>query len=448
MHILIGCLKVTIRRTYARGNTVYYQRSVPQALRDRYPSKTIKINLGVIGPHEVSRRVAALDRQYDAEFSSLLASPESSPVALKVHAERLLNQHGLKPGMSNPEESLWSFFDEVVEPKRQAYAGEDMDLYDEAPLEAYLGPVEALAVAQISKVQPHTLSHALRVYLSIHPKAIKESFVTFQTRIFAGLVETLGDIPIASLKRVDVRLHVDRMRARGLKTGTIQRHLGVLHAVLKAYYLEEGLPTVNPFSSLPLAGAGDDAKKAITYTSEELTVLVSECRAKADPLRLALLILTETGARLAEVIGIHRSDLVLDHEVPHLIIQPHPWRSLKNGGSRREIPLIGHALWAAEMLLETMPEDAEYPFSKYTSVKGCKASSASATLIGWVRGRIKGHSVHELRHTLADRLRAVECPRDIAFSITGHAGSSVGDGYGNGYNLQTKSRWLQKISLG
>lgn len=447
MHLRLGCLKVTIHHTYTRGKTIYYQRSVPLALRDRYPSKTIKIKLGAISPPEVLRKVTALDNKYEAEFSSLLTSPESSPASLRVHAERLLDQHGLTPGLDNHEEVLWSFFDEVVEPKRRAYAGQDMDLYLDAPLDAYLTPVETLAMGQVSRPVAHTLSYVFEVYLSVHPKAKREKFVLFQTRIFSSLIDTLGDVPVESLKRADVRRHIDRLSAKGLKTGTIQRHLGALGSIFKAYYLEQGLATVNPFGSILLAGAGEDAKKAKPYSLDELSLLASECLAKADPLRLALLILMETGARLAEVIGMRRSDLVLDHEIPHLMIQPHPWRSLKNVGSKRNVPLVGHALWAAQRLLEVTPPDAQHPFPQYTSLTSCKAGSASAALLGWIRSRVEGHTVKDLRHTVADRLRAVECPRDIHFSITGHSESAVGDSYGDGHNLHTKIRWLKKIAL-
>lgn len=46
------------------------------------------------------------------------------------------------------------------------------------------------------------------------------------------------------------------------------------------------------------------------------------------------------------------------------------------------------------------------------------------------------HTAHELRHTVADRLRDVQCPRAIQFAIEGHSSKDVGDSYGNGYTLK------------
>ena len=54
--------------------------------------------------------------------------------------------------------------------------------------------------------------------------------------------------------------------------------------------------------------------------------------------------------------------------------------------------------------------------------------------------------VHSFRHSLRDRLRAVECPSDIVDAIGGWKTSGVGHGYGNGYPLDVLNRWMNKIS--
>ena len=41
-----------------------------------------------------------------------------------------------------------------------------------------------------------------------------------------------------------------------------------------------------------------------------------------------------------------------------------------------------------------------------------------------------GYVVHGLRHSLRNRLRAVECPSDIIDQIGGWTKRSVGEGYG------------------
>ena len=53
--------------------------------------------------------------------------------------------------------------------------------------------------------------------------------------------------------------------------------------------------------------------------------------------------------------------------------------------------------------------------------------------------------IHGLRHSLRDRLRAVECPSDIIDAIGGWTTTGVGHGYGKGYSLDVLDKWMRKI---
>ena len=53
--------------------------------------------------------------------------------------------------------------------------------------------------------------------------------------------------------------------------------------------------------------------------------------------------------------------------------------------------------------------------------------------------------IHSFRHSLRDRLRAVECPSDIVDAIGGWKTSGVGHGYGSGYPLDVLEKWMDKI---
>jgi hypothetical protein len=55
--------------------------------------------------------------------------------------------------------------------------------------------------------------------------------------------------------------------------------------------------------------------------------------------------------------------------------------------------------------------------------------------------------MHSFRHSMRDRLRAVQCPSDIADQIGGWATEGVGQGYGSGYPIEVLHRWLSKIVI-
>ena len=44
--------------------------------------------------------------------------------------------------------------------------------------------------------------------------------------------------------------------------------------------------------------------------------------------------------------------------------------------------------------------------------------------------------IHSLRHSMRDRLRAVNCPSDMIDQIGGWRKTSIGQNYGDGYDIE------------
>src|SRR5690606_3286093 len=133
--------------------------------------------------------------------------------------------------------------------------------------------------------------------------------------------------------------YINAEQKRGVKTGTIRRYINTIHAVIGTWLREKEIDRTNPFTRIAIPANGEDAKKRQPFTEDELNTLFAACKAKDDDVRWLIAILADTGARMAEITGLAMSDLVLDAETPHVVIQPHPWRSLKNAASARAIPL-------------------------------------------------------------------------------------------------------------
>ena len=148
--------------------------------------------------------------------------------------------------------------------------------------------------------------------------------------------------------------------------------------------------------------------------------------------------------RLSEACGLHSSDIRLDCETPHIKLVEHPWRRLKTTSSRRKVPLVGEALWAAKRVIYT---GQEFAFPKYCNTKKCNSNSASAALNKWLKPRVPERCViHSFRHSLRDRLRAIECPADIIDAIGGWKTEGVGHQYGSGYGLHILEGWMKKMT--
>ena len=158
-------------------------------------------------------------------------------------------------------------------------------------------------------------------------------------------------------------------------------------------------------------------------------------------------LISDTGMRLSEASGLAREDIVLDADIPHIIIRPHPWRRLKTKGSERTLPLVGCSLWAAERAVEAS-QYSPYLFPRYCNDKGCKANSASAALNKWLKQTIgDDYVMHSFRHSMRDRLRAVSCPSEMIDQIGGWSKRSAGEGYGERFKIEQILKQFKLISL-
>tara|TARA_B100001287_G_scaffold260484_1_gene248616 strand:- start:281 stop:787 length:507 start_codon:yes stop_codon:yes gene_type:complete len=162
-----------------------------------------------------------------------------------------------------------------------------------------------------------------------------------------------------------------------------------------------------------------------------------------DENRWLLALISDTGMRLSEATGLARDDIMLDTDMLHIIVRPHPWWRLKTIASERLVPLVGASLWAANRLQQY---DSTYAFTRYCDGLTCNANSASAALNKWLKPRVNEDAVvHSLRHSMRDRLRAVECPSDIIDQIGGWSSSTVGSSYGKGYELPVLATWMKMM---
>jgi integrase len=170
------------------------------------------------------------------------------------------------------------------------------------------------------------------------------------------------------------------------------------------------------------------------------------CKEIDDDMRWLIALISDTGMRLGEAAGLLKEDIKLHDRIPHVDLKPHSWRSLKTKGSQRCIPLVGAAMWASKRILEAN-NDSMFAFTRYCDERSCKANSASGGLNKWLHQYVpENYVIHSFRHSLRDRLRAVECPSDIVDAIGGWKTSGIGHGYGNGYPIEVLGKWMKELA--
>ena len=287
-----------------------------------------------------------------------------------------------------------------------------------------------------------TLKEAVEAYLILKGGVTNPVFARTARRNGRYVITALSNRPITAYSSADAAKFRDYLFDKGLSLGSVRRIFGSVRSIINLVMREQGIEGTNAFSGTYMPQRYDQ-KERQPIPSAALSVLQQNCKDKDDEARWLIALISDTGMRLAEAAGLAMNDIYLDEELPHISIRTHSWRRLKTRSSERVVPLVGASLWAAKRLHQ---RGGAFAFPRYCNTEGCNANSASAALNKWMKGIIGNeYVIHGLRHSLRDRLRAVECPSDIIDQIGGWTTEGVGHGYGRGYTLEVMAKWMTRL---
>ena len=288
------------------------------------------------------------------------------------------------------------------------------------------------------------ISEALELYLKLKGLGKDKTFIRTANRNIQYVIKAIGNKSLKSYSSSDGAKFRDWLLANNMNINTVKRVFSSVRSIINISISELGLDCSNGFARTYFPRDNSiESRKPLPI--DKIKLVQKLCKDKDDEMRWILALVSDTGMRLGEGVGLLKSDINLDCEIPHIDLKPHPWRTLKTKSSQRCIPLIGASLWASKRILENN-NDSIYAFPRYTSVDNCNANSASAALNKWLKEQLtESYVIHGFRHSFRDRLRAVECPSEIIDQLGGWRLKSVGEGYGKGYELSILSKWLLKM---
>ena len=288
-----------------------------------------------------------------------------------------------------------------------------------------------------------TIEEALETYLTVKGEGKSKLFFSHSKRNISYVVSCLGLRPLDCYSTADAATFRQWLMGRGLSNTSLVRIFGVVKAFVNFCIKEQGLDCKNAFSGVYLPAESN--KKRMPIKNGKLKDLQKECFNLDDDIRWLVALISDTGMRLSEAVGLLVDDLVVESEYPHIKLSPHAHRRLKTESSERIIPLVGCSLWAAKRIKDKATD--RFCFSRYCSEANCNSNSASTAINKWIKAVIGTDAVlHGLRHGFRDRLRAVEAPTDMIDQLGGWSMRSVGQNYGDGYPLGLMHRWMEKIT--
>ena len=373
--------------SYQKRDIYYFSRRVPKDLEDCYRSSKITLSLRTKSLKAAKAKSASLASQLDEEWLTLRWRRNDSPLRRFLH--------------------------------EQAYEARGQS---SAPL----------------------MSEAKDIYLRIKGVSRPKTFTQAIDRTVNNLFELVADKPIDMYSRKDANLLRDHLIDRNLNNATVKKQLNTLRTIVNFTNRECGLKDINSFSGMYFGEHELNTEtKRKPIPVPVIRSVQRECQQHDDEARWLIALISDTGMRLSEAAGLIKDDVCLDHEYPHIVLKVHPWRRLKTKGSERIVPLAGQALWAIKQAQTETP--SQFLFPRYCSESGCKSNSASAALNKWLSSRVPyGCVVHSFRHSIRDRLRAVECPHDIMDRLGGWSVGGIGESYGTGYPVEVLSKWLSR----
>lgn len=296
------------------------------------------------------------------------------------------------------------------------------------------------------KPQP-TISTAFDIYLRENHSAHRRKFRLNAHHYFKLFFEHFGDLTLDELRHSHITEYRDAQLARGLHANSVRKHNNMLNAMITMAFKHLDIDRLSPFRGLKIRGEMENMRP-IPKIDSQLMQRVKDAMVKhPSTAHLIGLIQLNTGMRISEPSLARLSDLVLEHEIPHLWVRKNVLTDRKTRASIRAVPLIGISLAAAKQLQQRAQSyGSDWLAPQYANEMG--NSTCSATLNKSLK-HLNFRS-HMFRHAFIDRLKARnDVPLALAESITGH-GRNPTDfvNYGSvGYTLEQKLEVVKKIEI-
>lgn len=437
----------------AGSNNWYYIRRIPNDVLQHYPNKKDKrlvISTRTSDKKSATAAAMRINSQHELEWERMRGNVSEVNQHSLQAASELLKSFGLEASSKqfNKDAELDSFYDSLEESLSDSAKARIFDtrIIDKSEadqiLKSQLSDSQKIAFDLVQGKFKWTASLICDEYLRLKKWSESKKHINVYKPAFKELIEFLGDRAPNEYSRKDVHDLMNYMLELGHRTATVRKRLGSIRAafnkIATMYELKE--ESAHPFTKFEIPDLRLDAQEKSDFTPEQLETLRLKVAKSSDEISGLIALMMETGMRVSEACSLRMDDLqALNGNYPFLVLHRHPTRRLKTKSSQRFIPLVGVAL----AYIRTSSDYWIFPSYVDTETGRVKNDNASAA----VRKRLKNWlgdespTAHSFRHTIATRLRDVECPVGVMEEMLGWA-KTESDGYGNAADIRNKTKYL------
>lgn len=420
----------------SRNGNYYYNRRVPETFREYDPRERIRISLNTDSRKTARRLALEKNAELEAYWISLLQTGEKHS---ESKYKTLVNRAQIL-GFTYYHNALLALqpLQEII----SRYQFLEQEKLNKAHVEAVLGSEEKPTI-RLNDILPKFYELSKEKLIDKSSDQIRK-WKNPRALAIKNFIDCTGNKALTELTRLDIvafkNWWIDLIDNEGYVSNTANKQLvnvkTIVTTVADHYNLDINAEHI--FKKLEIKR--DDARKRPPFSTQFIldTLLVAEnLKGLNIQARNALYAFSETGACIAELVGLLPEDIRLNAEIPHIVIVSRKYTSQKTKYRRREIPLVGFALDAFK--------ECPNGFTDYVG----KPDNLSATLNNYLRENnlfpSEDHTVYSLRHSFQDRLLATKALDREQADLMGHKFERPD--YGEGVTLSQKLECLQKIQL-
>lgn len=429
-----------------RGGKYQYKRHVPEEVKHldtRAPEIRISLRTSDLAK---ARALRDVHEEADNILWASLTMNEDSPWERHEARIRLARAMGFshRPAAEISTGSIESILERIEALPKSSQS--------KPIIEAILGDEETPSVSvrdafdiYVEKIEAHKL----------RSKSANQRIRWRQSKLqsILNFIEVCGNLDIHLITRAEARKYYDHwmqkiapMDGQGTHSpDTGNRRLGDMSELYKSYFTYiENPDKENPFEALRFKRTGKLRRKRLPFSHEWITNKLLKPGALAglnDEARGIFLVMANIGARPSEIANLSSDRIILDHEVPHIKIEPDEDpddpREIKTETSIRIIPLVGLAL----DVMKKHPNG----FPRYRD----KGDTLSGAVGKYLRENnlfeMPRQTFYSLRHSFEDRMKNAKIDAEVRKILMGH--SIDRQSYGEGGSLKLRQEAMQAVSL-
>jgi integrase len=419
-----------------RGDWYYFNRKVPAELECFDCRKLVRFSLKTDSRKEAVRLMVMHNEKLENYWKGLVRSGQNHTASVFEKIVQLARLEGFSY-LPNAQIAALPLLD-----IQKRFAAVEKNIDDEKHVVAVMGGADYPKLMLVD-VYDKFIGYSSPRTLNKSPNQVRK-WVNPRKLALRNFIDCVGNKEFSSLNRDDILKFRDwwigRVKSGNAIAGTANKNLINVKNIIETVNDNLGtkLDTQQLFKKLLLPSDNDGQRLPFTTDYILSTLLKPESLSGLnEQARWVLHAIAETGAGISEQVGLMAEDIVLDHDIPHIIIRPRKNKSLKTAYRKREIPLVGFALDAFRACpngftdYHDKPDSLSSALNKYLNENGLMPSDK--------------HTVYSLRHSFQDRLLAANAPDRVQADLMGHKFHRPY--YGDGASLKQKLEWLEKVKL-